>query len=43
MSLHGNLLFEQSHGGLEGDNASSAELYAICLRRPMSRCVKGCW
>ena len=29
MSLHANLVFEQSYGGIEGDSASSAELYAL--------------
>jgi lon-related putative ATP-dependent protease len=29
MSLHASLVFEQSYGGIEGDSASSAELYAL--------------
>jgi lon-related putative ATP-dependent protease len=29
MSLHASLVFEQSYGGVEGDSASSAELYAL--------------
>ena len=29
MSLFGSLVFEQSYGGVEGDSASSAELYAL--------------
>ena len=29
MSLFASLVFEQSYGGVEGDSASSAELYAI--------------
>jgi predicted ATP-dependent protease len=29
MSLSASLVFEQSHGGVEGDSASSAELYAL--------------
>ena len=29
MSLHASLVFEQSYGGVDGDSASSAELYAI--------------
>jgi lon-related putative ATP-dependent protease len=29
MSLHANLVFEQSYGGIDGDSASSAELYAL--------------
>jgi predicted ATP-dependent protease len=29
MSLQASLVFEQSYGGVEGDSASSAELYAI--------------
>ena len=29
MSLHANLVFEQSYGGVDGDSASSAELYAL--------------
>ncbi|WP_137700649.1 Lon protease family protein [Marimonas lutisalis] len=28
-SLHASLVFEQSYGGVDGDSASSAELYAI--------------
>ncbi len=28
-SLHASLVFEQSYGGIEGDSASSAELYAL--------------
>ena len=28
-SLHASLVFEQSYGGVEGDSASSAELYAL--------------
>ncbi len=29
LSLSGSLVFEQSYGGVEGDSASSAELYAL--------------
>ncbi len=29
MSLHASLVMEQSYGGVEGDSASSAELYAL--------------
>lgn len=29
MSLHASIVFEQSYGGVEGDSASSAELYAL--------------
>jgi len=29
MSLHASLVFEQSYGGIDGDSASSAELYAL--------------
>jgi predicted ATP-dependent protease len=29
MSLHASLVFEQSYGDVEGDSASSAELYAL--------------
>jgi predicted ATP-dependent protease len=29
ISLHASLVFEQSYGGVEGDSASSAELYAL--------------
>ncbi|MGQ9681048.1 MAG: Lon protease family protein [Anaerolineae bacterium] len=29
LSLHASLVFEQSYGGVDGDSASSAELYAI--------------
>jgi len=29
MSLHASLVFEQNYGGIEGDSASSAELYAL--------------
>ncbi|WP_417669594.1 Lon protease family protein [Roseibium sp.] len=29
MSLHASLVFEQSYAGVEGDSASSAELYAL--------------
>jgi lon-related putative ATP-dependent protease len=29
MSLHASLVFEQSYGGIDGDSASSAELYAM--------------
>ena len=29
MSLSASLVFEQSYGGVDGDSASSAELYAI--------------
>ncbi|HVA36521.1 MAG TPA: ATP-binding protein [Candidatus Dormibacteraeota bacterium] len=29
LSLHASLVFEQSYGGVEGDSASSAELYAL--------------
>jgi lon-related putative ATP-dependent protease len=29
MSLHATLVFEQSYGGVDGDSASSAELYAL--------------
>ena len=29
MSLHASLVFEQSYGGVDGDSASSAELYAL--------------
>ena len=29
MSLSASLVFEQSYGGVEGDSASSAELYAL--------------
>lgn len=29
MSLYASLVFEQSYGGVEGDSASSAELYAL--------------
>jgi lon-related putative ATP-dependent protease len=29
LSLHASLVFEQSYGGIEGDSASSAELYAL--------------
>ena len=29
MSLFASLVFEQSYGGVEGDSASSAELYAL--------------
>lgn len=29
MSLHASLVFEQSYGAVEGDSASSAELYAL--------------
>jgi lon-related putative ATP-dependent protease len=29
LSLHATLVFEQSYGGVEGDSASSAELYAL--------------
>ena len=29
MSLHASLVFEQSYGGVEGDSASSVELYAL--------------
>ncbi len=29
MSVFGSLVFEQSYGGVEGDSASSAELYAL--------------
>jgi predicted ATP-dependent protease len=28
-SLHASLVFEQSYGGIDGDSASSAELYAL--------------
>ncbi|MEH6752241.1 MAG: S16 family serine protease, partial [Paracoccaceae bacterium] len=28
-SLHASLVFEQSYGGVDGDSASSAELYAL--------------
>ncbi len=28
-SMHASLVFEQSYGGIEGDSASSAELYAL--------------
>ena len=41
MSLFASLVFEQSYGGVEGDSASSAELYALaCWRSPMSRCAR---
>ncbi len=29
LSLHASLVFEQNYGGIEGDSASSAELYAL--------------
>ena len=29
LSLHASLVFEQSYGGVEGDSASSAELYSL--------------
>jgi predicted ATP-dependent protease len=29
MSLHASLVFEQNYGGVDGDSASSAELYAL--------------
>ena len=29
MSLYASLVFEQSYGGVDGDSASSAELYAL--------------
>jgi lon-related putative ATP-dependent protease len=29
LSMHASLVFEQSYGGVEGDSASSAELYAL--------------
>jgi len=29
LTLHASLVFEQSYGGVEGDSASSAELYAL--------------
>ena len=29
MSLHASIVFEQSYGGVDGDSASSAELYAL--------------
>lgn len=29
ISLHASLVFEQSYGGIDGDSASSAELYAL--------------
>lgn len=29
LSLHASLVFEQSYGGVDGDSASSAELYAL--------------
>ncbi|PSH04663.1 MAG: ATP-dependent protease [Acidobacteria bacterium] len=29
LSLHGSLVFEQNYSGVEGDSASSAELYAL--------------
>ncbi len=29
LSLHASLVFEQSYGGIEGDSASSAELYTL--------------
>jgi lon-related putative ATP-dependent protease len=29
LSLHANLVFEQSYGGVDGDSASSTELYAL--------------
>ena len=29
MSLHASLVFEQSYGGVDGDSASSTELYAL--------------
>ena len=29
MSLHASLVFEQSYGGIDGDSASSAELYTL--------------
>ncbi|MBX3501495.1 MAG: AAA family ATPase [Alphaproteobacteria bacterium] len=29
VSLHASLVFEQSYGGIDGDSASSAELYAL--------------
>lgn len=29
MSLHASIVFEQSYGGVEGDSASSAELYSL--------------
>jgi predicted ATP-dependent protease len=29
LSLHGSLVFEQSYGGVDGDSASSTELYAL--------------
>ncbi len=29
MSLHASIVFEQSYGGIDGDSASSAELYAL--------------
>jgi predicted ATP-dependent protease len=29
MSLHASLVFEQSYGGIDGDSASSTELYAL--------------
>ena len=29
LSLHASLVFEQSYGGVDGDSASSTELYAM--------------
>ena len=45
-SLHASLVFEQSYGGVDGDSASSAELYALLsasVRRANPAGVRGDW
>jgi predicted ATP-dependent protease len=42
MSLWASLVFEQSYGGVEGDSASSAELYALLsalAEAPIRQCM----
>ena len=39
LSLHASLVFEQSYGGVDGDSASAAELFALLRRWP--RCRSG--
>ena len=38
MSLYASLVFEQSYGGVDGDSASSAELYALLSALAECRC-----
>jgi hypothetical protein len=40
LSLSASLVFEQSYGGVEGDSASSAELYALLSASPRLPCAR---